>query len=144
MIKIELKWEKHRDFFELWEKHKDQTQLIYVIGETSNVYIGCIGIRDGKGGLGQRYQWQYVQRSMAIFGKDKTDGQVSFSAIFVKPKKVTGEIIGAAESIVQNSFVRLQGKDQALFQPVKFKAGFNLVSVGPVGSIPSFMSYVNQ
>ena len=103
------------------------------------MYIGCIGIRGGKSGLGQRYQWQYVKTSMAIFGKDKSSGQVSFSATFTKPKMVTDKVIGAAESIVQHSFIKAKGEQEALFKPVKLKAGFNLLNKGAKNSMPRFV-----
>ena len=130
MTEIEVDWEKFDNFFDLWQKHKDSTQLLYVIGDSSSVYIGCIGIKDGKGGLKQRYQWQYVQRSRAIFGKQNSDGQVSYAGTFIKPKKITGKIIGAAESLVQESFISKYGESNALFSPVSVKSGFRISHIG--------------
>ena len=136
MTNISIQWTKYSNFFDLWRAHKADTQLVYVIGDNSSCYIGCIGINDGKGGLGKRYQWQYVQKSLAIFNRKEADGQVSYAATFKSPSSINGTLIGAAESLIQDAFIQKHGIQNALFKPVNVKSGYKIMHAG---TKPSFL-----
>lgn len=126
MKKIKLKWIQYENFFELWRDQCKATQLIYSIGEKTHCYIGCIGINNGRGGLGQRYQWQYVHRSLAIFAAEESKGQISYAATFDLPENVDGKIIQAAEALVQESFINKFGLENALFEPESILEGYDI------------------
>lgn len=136
MIDIKINWVEFDNFFSLWEHHKKSTQLIYVIGESHHCYIGCVGINGGKGGLGQRYQRQYVYRSLAIFATEESKGQKSFAGSFVIPDNITKYIIGAAEALVQESFVNMFSVGDALFSPETVPSGYKIEHEG---KIPIFL-----
>jgi len=113
---IEVRWEAFDSFFTLWDTHQKSTQLLYVIGEEHHCYIGCIGIDDGKGGLKQRYQKQYVYRSISIFGLDRSEGQKSFAGEFTNDKiDVDANIIGWCEHLAQLTFIHKYGEKNAEF-----------------------------
>jgi len=134
---ITVEWKKYDNFFSLWNSHRDDTQLIYVIGESHHCYIGSIGPRDGKKGLGTRYQWQYVNRARAIFGLDESSGQVAFAGILKKTSSaVQGIDILAVEAEVQNAFVLACGPANALFDPEDLVNGCT-ITYG--GEPPSFL-----
>ena len=137
---ITVEWKRFDNFFSLWNSHRDDTQLIYVIGESHHCYIGSIGSRDGKKGLGTRYQWQYVRRARAIFGLEEASGQVAYSGTV---KKIGGLVQGidilATEAEVQNAFVLACGPANALFDPEDLLDGY---LVAHHGELPLFLSAV--
>jgi len=114
---IQVNWKKFENFFELWRTHRHSTKLIYVIGESHHCYIGAIGPDKGKSGLGIRYQKQYIDRSIAIFGLDKDKGQPSYAATFIEAENVLPHEILAIEALVQRAFVEAHGRENALFKP---------------------------
>ena len=119
MTIVKLEWERFDNFFDLWRARSKSIQMIYSIGETAHCYIGCIGINDGKGGLRNRYQWQYVQRSLAIFAKEESEGQVAFAAKFISPDDIDRHIIKATEAEVQASYIAHDGLVDPLFETQK-------------------------
>jgi hypothetical protein len=135
-ITTEVQWTKYPNFFELWRAHRKSTKLLYVIGEQHHCYIGCIGGKGGQVGLAQRYQWQYVNRARAIFGRDETDGQGAYAGTFRNPDSITPERILAAEAEVQSRCVLALGPDAILFDPEDAIEGF---TVRHAGSSPPFL-----
>lgn len=129
---VTLAWRRYETFFDLWRARREDTQLIYVIGPDHHCYIGSIGSRGGKQGLGTRYQWQYVQRARAIFGLDENAGRPAFAAAFSVDTAPTGDDILAAEAYVQNQFIVNVGPDHALFEPEDIVEGFVFVNSGDV------------
>lgn len=134
---LSIEWNRFDNFFSLWRIHRNSTQLLYVIGDNHHCYIGSIGSRDGKQGLGTRYQWQYVNRARAIFGLDESSGQVAFAGTL---RKVSGGVVGidilAAEAEVQNAFISAYGPDRALFDPEDLVPGYIFTFCGDA---PSFL-----
>lgn len=134
---IEIKWIKYDNFFDLWRRHKDGCKLLYVIGDQHHCYIGSIGGSRGKKGLGNRYQWQYLDRARSIFGQEESAGQVAYVGLFQKPAEISGHLIRAAEAFTQNC-CRMKLQPQAcLFKCKKF---VNNVDVSNVGDTPPFLN----
>jgi hypothetical protein len=131
-----LTWQKYSNFFDLWREHKYDTRLIYVIGESKYCYVGSIGSRGGKQGLSTRYQWQYVERSRAIFGIEEEKGQSAFVGLFVNPKEPSGDHIRAVEARIQNCFILRHSEKSALFHPLRDSED---LLVEHLGSMPSFL-----
>jgi len=135
--KLTIEWVQFDNFFSLWRSHRNSTRLLYVIGDDHHCYIGSIGSRDGKLGLGMRYQWQYVSRARAIFGLDESSGQVAFAGVL---RKNNGEVVGldilAAEAGIQSDFMSVHGPDRALFDPEDLVPGYAFLHSG---SPPKFL-----
>jgi len=133
---IKIDWKRFDTFFDLWRAHRDDTQLLYVIGEEHHCYIGSIGSRAGKQGLGNRYQWQYVRGAQAIFGLDEPSGQVAYSGSLSSLSPILATHILAMEALVQNVFVLSHGRENALFQPEHLIEGYNAIHKG---DLPKFL-----
>lgn len=136
MPTVEIEWKKYNNFFDLWRAHRQDTKLLYVIGEQHHCYIGSIGSRDGSQGLGTRYQWQYVNRARSIYGAEESAGQVSFAGIFKNPEQVNGQLILAAEAFTQNGCVTKLGPQAVLFDPEDLIEGVEVIHSGEV---PAFL-----
>jgi hypothetical protein len=134
---ISVEWKRFDNFFALWKLHRGCTQLVYVIGEAHHCYVGSIGSRDGKKGLGTRYQWQYVNRARAIFGLEENQGQVAYAGTLKKPSgSFLGMDILAVEADVQNAFVLAYGPENALFDPEDLAEGYAFTHSG---ELPGFL-----
>ncbi len=136
MSTVEIEWKKHNNFFELWRAHRQDTKLLYVIGEQHHCYVGSIGSRDGAQGLGTRYQWQYVNRARSIYGAEESAGQVSYAGTFKNPEQVNGQLILAAEALTQNACVTKLGPQAVLFDPEDLIEGVEVIHSGEV---PAFL-----
>jgi hypothetical protein len=134
---IELDWTKFPNFFELWRVERRATKLLYVIGDEHHCYVGAIGCNGGEGGLGTRYQWQYVNRARAIFGCDEPDGQVAYAAAFRNPESISPELILAAEADVQAACIVTLGTHAVLFDPEDTLEG---ILVRHLGAPPPFLT----
>lgn len=112
---MQVRWERYRDFFELYKACGQIARLVYVIGETQHCYVGSVGSRGGRGGLRVRYEPQYINRSRAIYGQDRPSGQPAFVGIIggrCKPRDVAD-----LERHVQRAFVEARGQNNAQFKP---------------------------
>ncbi len=126
---IHLVWCRFADFFQFYEELSKVPCLIYVIGEEHHCYIGSVGGRGGKGGLGVRYEPQYINRAKAIFGQDKPAHQPAFAAITCD----TGIPVDKIEHIerqVQESFLNAVGPQSALFTTRGKPPGIAIVHEG--------------
>ena len=132
---MNLQWQRFNNFFELYEQLKDEPRMFYVIGEVHHCYIGSVGGRGGENGLAQRYQKQYVDRAMAIFGSSTPVNQPAFASIVSDPR-ITVEDIEPIERQLQNVFIESVGRDNALFTPRGQASDFHLVHSG---EIPGFL-----
>ena len=76
-----------------------------------------------------RYQWQYLQRSKAIFGLEEGAGQPAFAAALegtlVEPRDIL-----SAEAYVQHAFIQRRGTENALFEPEDLPDGVIFTSTG--------------
>lgn len=136
MDTVEIEWKKYNHFFDLWRAHKQDTKLLYVIGEQHHCYIGSIGSRDGAQGLGTRYQWQYVHRARSIFGVEESAAQVAYAGLFKNPEQINGPLILAAEAFTQNRCITALGPQAVLFEPEDLTEG---VEVTNRGELPVFL-----
>ncbi len=130
---IHLIWKRFENFLDLWDELKDIPKLIYVIGETHHCYIGTVGGRKGKDGLRQRYQKQYVDRAVAIYGMDAPEGQPAFAANL---NEVATNQIESLERQVQQVFIDNEEKGHYLFKPRGRIGNFEL---DHQGNMPKFL-----
>lgn len=112
---MKVNWERYRDFFDLYAACGDIAQLVYVIGNARNCYIGSVGSRGGQGGLRVRYEPQYINRARAIYGQDRPSGQPAFVGIIDGP--CNSHDVANLERHVQRAFVAAFGRDNAEFKP---------------------------
>lgn len=117
MKNITIKWKRYPNFFDLWRAHKEDTKLIYIIGESHHCYIGSIGAKGGVGGIGNRYQWQYLNVSRAIFGRDESEGQFSHAGKFISPNDISKKLISTTEKFIQKQLIEVYGHEKVLFEP---------------------------
>jgi hypothetical protein len=135
---MNLNWQKFENFFALYELLKDESRMFYIIGETHHCYIGSVGGRKGVNGLSQRYQKQYVDRSKAIFGSSIPSNQPAFASI-VTDERITINDIEPIERQLQDVFIGLHGKENALFTPRGKASNYQLTHSGDA---PSFLKNI--
>ena len=132
---MNLNWERFDNFFKLYDLLKNEPKLFYIIGESHHCYIGSVGGRGGKNGLAQRYQKQYVDRSIAIFGSNTPLNQPAFASIITDPR-LRVQDIEPIERLLQDRFISLHGRKNALFTPRGIVSSHRIVNDGDV---PSFL-----
>ena len=132
---LNLVWTKFKDFFDLYNQLKNEPRLFYVIGENHHCYIGSVGGRGGMKGLAQRYQKQYVDRSMAIFGSSAPLGQPAFASVVIDPRIQVSDI-EPIERQIQDVFIAKHGISNALFSPRGRASSHNIIHSG---NAPSFL-----
>ena len=137
---ITVTWSRFGSFFLLYGELRNAPQLIYAIGETHHVYIGSVGCKGGQGGLGVRYEPQYIDRAKAIFGADAPSDQPAFAGQF--EAAIPRGTISDIEKLVQWRFLQWIdaqgiGREQALFG--KHPAYAPDVDVVFEGELPKFL-----
>ena len=137
METIEIEWVQYNNFFDLWRNHKEDSQLLYVIGDQHHCYVGSIGGNHVVKGLGVRYQWQYVDRAKSIFGQDESAGQVAYAGLFRKPKEINSKLILAAEAFIQNHCTNVLMSKDCLFQCKKLAEEVKVINRG---RLPQFLN----
>lgn len=139
---VVVNWRKYADFFELYEHEKASAKLVYVIGETHHCYVGSVGSQGGTGGLAVRYEWQYVNRSRAIFGESFPQNQPAFAGSFPDDTELGKDQIEGAEADVQKAFLAQYGARQAMFDPTKIRStGIRVIHQG---NAPAFLKTNNS
>ena len=133
---VTLSWNRFDNFFALYDELKTVRTLIYVIGEAHHCYIGCVGCKNGIGGLGVRYQKQYLDRARAIFGLDASKGQPSYAGLIETPRNPSPELVERIERNIQNSFLLKHGKNNCLFE---IQGTVETISILHRGSRPPFL-----
>ncbi|HED39446.1 MAG TPA: hypothetical protein ENJ13_03345 [Chromatiales bacterium] len=126
---MNLQWQRFADFFQLYEALGNVPRLFYIIGETHHCYIGSVGGREGQGGLAVRYQQQYVDRAIAIFGNDTPNEQPAFASVVTDPQ-ITIPDIEPIERQIQEVFLTTQGRENALFTPRGQVPNYELIHTG--------------
>mgnify|MGYP001075224487 CR=1 FL=1 len=134
---VVVNWLKYPNFFDLYEKEKAKPKIVYVIGESHHCYVGSVGSKGGRGGLAIRYEWQYVERSCAIFGQSKPQNQPAFAGSFIDDTKVDECQIEAAEANVQEAFLKRHGKEAAIFH--QKPKSYPDIKVTHQGDAPAFL-----
>lgn len=132
---LNLVWTGFQDFFDLYNQLKKEPRLFYVIGESHHCYIGSVGGRGGMKGLAQRYQKQYVDRSIAIFGSSTPVGQPAFASVVTDPRIQVSDI-EPIERQIQDVFIAKHGISNALFTPRGRASSHKIIHTG---NVPSFL-----
>lgn len=132
---MNLIWQKYDDFFRLYDQMKDVPRMFYVIGEKHHCYVGSVGGRGGTKGLRLRYQKQYVDRAMAIFGSSTPENQPAFAAIADDPRMMVSDM-EPIERQIQETFIGRFGRENALFSANGEPSNFQLAHSG---DIPLFL-----
>ena len=133
---VELKWTRYDDFFRLYQEKADAPKLVYVIGESRLVYVGCVGNRGGKKGLARRYDKPYVERAKSIFGSSTPNNQPAFVGEFTKPRDPGGHTISNVERIIQKAFDDKHGPEARTFTP---KGKVTSMKLKNYGKCPAFL-----
>lgn len=130
-----ISWKKYKNFFELWMRNKKKTRMFYIMGGQHYIYIGVIGIRGGKQGLGNRYQKQYLNMSKAIFGKDEKAAQIAYAGFF-EGKKKKPVPYGDIEKHLQKKCIEKYGAENVIF--TIFKGEVKNIFLTHKGDVPEF------
>jgi hypothetical protein len=62
-----------------------------------------------------RYQKQYVDRAISIFGLDSCKAQIAYAGLFKNPAKPTPSLVEQVEKNIQRIFLDRVGKSNATF-----------------------------
>lgn len=133
---VTIFWHRYYNFFELWkDDNLLNRQFIYVIGESS-IYIGAIGVMGGHGGIRQRYQKQYIERSKAIFDADESMRVYSYAGCLLR--NVTPQRLKELEDEIQYNFIFNADEERALFT-FRHNYIFKKITISHQGKTPRFI-----
>jgi hypothetical protein len=133
---VKLRWTKYKDFFLLYEHMGSIQYLLYVIGATRLVYVGCVGPSDEKKGLRARYDKPYVERAKSIFGRRSPNQQPVFAAEFILPAEPSRSVMLNAERMIQRAYSHAFPKQRLM---LTITGEVTLMTLKNLGDRPPFL-----